>query len=253
MSRFTLIAHRGLSAGAPENTDASFGLAIVKGLRNIELDVQLTSDDVPVVIHDSTIDRTTDGRGRVADLSLRELQLLDAGAWFDAKFAGEKMMTLTDVLDKYADLAHLHIELKSEQVDLPNRVAEEIKKTGLLELHANEFDVPGITITSFYLAQLQRSIKIIPQFMHGWLVDRIDESVMNIALENGITQLCPKAENITADMVAMAVERGISVRGWGVRTEDDLRQVYEAGASGATANDVSNMQFVDQSSSFETI
>jgi glycerophosphoryl diester phosphodiesterase len=79
---FTLIAHRGFSSSAPENTIAAFDLAIDEGFDNIELDAHLSADGVPVVIHDDTLDRTTNGSGPVSSLTLAELRDLDAGAWF---------------------------------------------------------------------------------------------------------------------------------------------------------------------------
>ncbi len=77
-----MIAHRGFSSRAPENTIAAFDLAIDAGFDNIELDVHLSADGVPVVIHDDALDRTTDGSGQVSSLTLPELRALDAGAWF---------------------------------------------------------------------------------------------------------------------------------------------------------------------------
>ncbi|HEY4721683.1 MAG TPA: glycerophosphodiester phosphodiesterase family protein, partial [Anaerolineae bacterium] len=85
-----VIGHRGASAAAPENTLAAFNLAVLLGADAVELDAKLSKDDVPVVMHDPTVDRTTDGRGRVADLTLADLKKLDAGSWKDAKYTGER-------------------------------------------------------------------------------------------------------------------------------------------------------------------
>jgi glycerophosphoryl diester phosphodiesterase len=98
-----LIAHRGASAIAPENTLAAFQLAVSKGAAGVEFDLQLTSEGVPVVIHDSTLNRTTNGQGKVRDHSLTELKRLDAGKWFDVKFTGEKIPTLQEVLNLLKD------------------------------------------------------------------------------------------------------------------------------------------------------
>src|SRR6266700_3376300 len=93
-----LIAHRGGSLEAPENTLAAFGHAIKLGIRYVELDVHLTRDGALAVIHDESVDRTTDGHGLVQDHSLAELKQLDAGAWFNPAYAGERIPTLDEVL-----------------------------------------------------------------------------------------------------------------------------------------------------------
>src|SRR5207302_10105997 len=86
---FLIIAHRGASSYAPENTIAAFDLAIVMGARHIELDVHSTSDGHVVVIHDDTVDRTTDRSGPVTHLALAPLRTLDAGCWLGHDFLGE--------------------------------------------------------------------------------------------------------------------------------------------------------------------
>src|SRR5688500_16528220 len=102
-----VIAHRGASSYAPENTLAAFDLAIEMGARHLELDVHLTRDDHVVVIHDDTVDRTTGGVGPVAEQTLAELKSLDAGSWFGEKFAGQRIPTFAEVLERYAGRAHL--------------------------------------------------------------------------------------------------------------------------------------------------
>jgi glycerophosphoryl diester phosphodiesterase len=106
------IAHRGASARAPENTLAAFTEAIRLGADAIELDVHLSSDGVPVVIHDDTVDRTTNGRGPVAAISVRDLRRLDAGAWFSSRFRGERVPTLEEALECARGRCGLNIEIK---------------------------------------------------------------------------------------------------------------------------------------------
>src|SRR5512147_1818449 len=89
-----LLAHRGDLAHAPENTLPSFSQAIQKGADGVELDVKLTVDGHVIVIHDETVDRTTNGSGKVATFTLEAIRKLDAGSWFDAKFAGTKVPLL---------------------------------------------------------------------------------------------------------------------------------------------------------------
>lgn len=113
---FTVIAHRGASAYYPENTMAAFRAAVEMDAEMIELDVLLSKDGVPVVIHDETLDRTTDGEGSVSDYTLEELKRLDAGSWFGEKFRGEPIPTLEEVLEYAAGTIALNIEIKTEAV-----------------------------------------------------------------------------------------------------------------------------------------
>ncbi|MBI5034164.1 MAG: glycerophosphodiester phosphodiesterase [Chloroflexi bacterium] len=109
-----IIGHRGASASAPENTLASFRLALDMGADGVELDVTLTKDDVPVIIHDGTVDRTTNGKGLINQMTLGEVRQLDAGGWFNAKFCGEKIPTLEEVLTEISPRGIVNIELKTE-------------------------------------------------------------------------------------------------------------------------------------------
>jgi glycerophosphoryl diester phosphodiesterase len=105
-----VIGHRGASGTRPENTLVSFRRAAELGADMVELDVQLTRDGEVVVMHDATLERTTDGRGSVRDHSLAELRRLDAGRWFDPAYAGERVPTLAEVFEAVA-LA-VNVELK---------------------------------------------------------------------------------------------------------------------------------------------
>jgi glycerophosphoryl diester phosphodiesterase len=94
-----IVSHRGDRADGPENTLPAFTAALAHGVEFVETDVRLTADGVPVLLHDATVDRTTDGTGAVHDLTLRQLQLLDAGSWFAERFAGTPVPTFGELLD----------------------------------------------------------------------------------------------------------------------------------------------------------
>jgi glycerophosphoryl diester phosphodiesterase len=107
-----IVAHRGAAGIAPENTLAAFKEAIRLGADWLEFDVRLTGDGVPVIIHDSTLKRTTASRGTVRSRTLAEIRKLDAGSWFDDRFEGEKIPTLDEVL-KLGSRVRLNIEIKA--------------------------------------------------------------------------------------------------------------------------------------------
>jgi len=131
LSKPIIFAHRGASKFAPENTLAAFDLALSLGAPAIELDTMLSRDRIPIVIHDNTLARTTNGNGKVADFHCEELSLLDAGSSFSPLFKGELIPTLEDVLTRYKNKLLINIELKNYHAPfdhLPHIVAELINK-----------------------------------------------------------------------------------------------------------------------------
>ncbi|MFC9438560.1 glycerophosphodiester phosphodiesterase [Nocardia sp. NPDC057030] len=123
----TVIAHRGLAPGLPENTLAAFRGAIALGVDGIELDLRVTADGQLVVLHDDTVDRTTDGRGRVAELTLAEVKALDAGSYAGSEFGGERVPTYREVLEV---AQHSRIQLLLDIKDCPvDAIAEVVEST----------------------------------------------------------------------------------------------------------------------------
>jgi len=224
---FLIIAHRGASSYAPENTVAAFDLALQMRARHLELDVHLTSDDHLVVIHDDTVDRTTNGAGPVASQPLAALQALDAGGWFGEAFAGARIPTLAEVLTRYRGRAHLHIELKGHTAHLPQRTVDLVRAHGMAE---------HVTFTSFQHAHLQTMRAYAPELPTGWLVGEVGEAVIAQAHALGCAQLCPRAALVTPGLVQRLHTEGFIVRAWGVADETLMHQVVEAGADGMTVN-----------------
>ena len=224
---FMVIAHRGASSYAPENTLAAFDLAIRMGVTHIELDVHLTRDGHVVVIHDDLVDRTTSGRGPVAGHTLDELRALDAGAWFAPAFAGERIPTLDEVLEHYRQRVHLHIEIKGHQPPLAHRTAELIRRHGVAR---------AVTITSFQKSRLEEMRTAAPELPAGWLVSEVTDAVVEQARALALRQLCPRASLVTAELVRRLHAEGFVVRAWGVTTEELMREVVRAGADGMTVN-----------------
>jgi len=109
------VAHRGASFSHPENTAAAFDAALGNGTDGIELDVQLTLDEIPVVFHDKTVSKIGYGRKHISELRFEELRKLDMGSWFGKAFKGEQILTLDEVLKKYAHKTHLFLEIKTRQ------------------------------------------------------------------------------------------------------------------------------------------
>jgi glycerophosphoryl diester phosphodiesterase len=224
---FLVIAHRGASSYAPENTVAAYDLALEMEVRHIELDVELTSDNQVVVIHDDTVDRTTDGTGPVTSYSLEALKSLDAGAWFDPQFSGQRIPTFEEVLGLYKGRLHFHTEIKGRSPTLARHTADVIRKQGVEE---------QVTITSFQYERLREMRTYAPELPAGWLVREVNDTIIAQAHEIGLSQLCPQANTVTPELVYRLHAEGLFPRAWGVTNKELMAQVVHAGADGMTVN-----------------
>ncbi|MEP7199675.1 MAG: glycerophosphodiester phosphodiesterase family protein, partial [Chloroflexota bacterium] len=165
------LGHRGALSLAPENTLAAFAVAREVGADGVEFDVQLSADGQLVIIHDDTVDRTSDGHGLVNALTLAELKRLDVGRWFGAQFAGERIPTLQDVFDLLGRQMLLNIEIKSKSGvttddgdnGLIAKVVECVQRNGMGDC---------VLISSFNFASLRRVRQLDPTLRIGALYSR---------------------------------------------------------------------------------
>lgn len=155
--RPVIFAHRGDCAHAPENTLPSFQQALQKGADGVELDAKLTADGHVVVIHDSTVDRTTDGKGRVAALALEGIRKLDAGRWFNDKFSGTKIPLLEEVFETVGRDKLINIELTNYSSPRDGLV---VKVSELIKRHGNQ---EQILFSSFFPSNLKIAAQILPE------------------------------------------------------------------------------------------
>ena len=232
-SRITNIAHRGASSYAPENTFAAFDLARSMGVKDIELDVHFTNDDHIVVIHDESVDRTTNGSGHVREMTLEKIRSLDAGLWFSSKFIAEPIPTLGEVLERYKDDLNFHIEIKARDAPgLATRTCDLVRGYGVTN---------STTITSFHKQWLVESKKYAPEIPTGWLVpfgpgSVWKDDIIEQALDEHFSQVCPRAELISTALVNTLHSNGFEVRCHGVFNEDLMIRVINSGADGMTVN-----------------
>jgi glycerophosphoryl diester phosphodiesterase len=222
-----VIAHRGTSAYAPENTLAAFDLALQMGYRHLELDVDLTRDGHIVVMHDDTVDRTTNGTGPVGNHTLAELRALDAGAWFGSQFTGERVPAYAEVLDRYRGQAHLHTELKGRAPHLTSGTVDLVRQYDMVD---------HVTVTSFQYPRLAEIRAYAPELSTGWLVREVSDATIAQAQTLGLTLICPRADTVTPALVHRLQAEGFVVRAWGVADDALMCQVVDAGADGMTVN-----------------
>jgi glycerophosphoryl diester phosphodiesterase len=202
------VGHRGAKGHAPENTFASFNLAVELGVSAVETDVHLSRDGEVVLIHDHTVDRTTDGRGFVRDMTLAELKRLDAGAWFDPRFAGQRIPTLAELLDWAHDRVGVAIEIKNGPIYYPGIAAKVLR---LLKEHGMERQA---ILISFDHLVLREAKMIAPDVATGILyVGRFVDEV-GAARAAGADALHPNWAFVTPDLVEKAHAGGLAVSPW---------------------------------------
>jgi glycerophosphoryl diester phosphodiesterase len=226
-------AHRGFSGAAPENTPAAFQAAILTGADMIELDVHLSRDGSLVVIHDDTLKRTTNGRGKVADKTLDDLRLLDAGAWFDPRFSGEKIPVLAEVLALARGRIALNIELKKGKSfpytmeELADRTLEEVERLGMLD---------RVLFSSFDPAAIDRILRRNPRLPVGL----ITEKPWATPEEAGGGKVYPTInalyKNLNAGNVRLARDRGVRIHAWTVNAPEEMAQMIALGVDGIITN-----------------
>jgi glycerophosphoryl diester phosphodiesterase len=190
-----VIAHRGASADAPENTIAAFELALDQGADGIELGVHLSQDEHPIVIHDFTLERTTDGAGPVSAHTVRELKRLDAGGWRDRRFRGQRVQTLQEVLERFRDRTRFWVELRGGAALYPaieERVVSTLEIYDVLDrVLVQSFDRDAIT----RIRGLNRDVRV------GALVSQtpLDPAIF---APGGADAICVGAHVLTDEVLA---------------------------------------------------
>lgn len=223
-------AHRGASHDAPQNTLAAFRLALEMGADGVELDVQASQDGEAVVIHDFTVDATTDGQGRVRDKTLAELKELDAGSWFDARFAGQRIPTLQEVMVEVGPQLLLNIELKVSDSEL---VAEVVR---LVEDHNL---VHRVIVSSFHPFALRR-VKRLNHRVSTGLIYHFDLPAHLIRslflLLSHPDALHPKKRLVNQESMRWAKARGYRVNVWTVDEPAEMKRLIALGVDGIITN-----------------
>lgn len=217
-----IVGHRGARFEAPENTLPGFRYALDLGVTAVEFDVHLSADGELVVIHDPTVDRTTNGTGAVAEMTLAELQALDARSIHPDWPEPCRVPTFGEVLDVVESLPDLLIEIKD---DAPERLDITVPKV-LAEISARGLD-DRVTITSFKAYPLEIVQRLAPHIRRGFIGDWNSPDHLETAQRLGATQV--DARHTTADraLVAEAKRSGMRVIGWPTNSPAELASVLE--------------------------
>jgi glycerophosphoryl diester phosphodiesterase len=220
-----VIAHRGASGHAPENTLAAFRKAVGLGAAFIETDLQMTRDARFVAIHDDTVNRTTNGQGAVHSFSLAEIRKLDAGAWFGSEFSGERIPTIEEILEfaKKHD-AVFYLEIKPQGTwGGEHALIAALRESG---------EIARTVVISFDANVIEAVRKIEPALMTGLLYDAQIENPIDRAVEVGARQLAVRGDLVTPGLIAEARSKDLQVVCWTVNHPAHMRLLMTAGVDG---------------------
>jgi len=210
-----LIGHRGARSNAPENTLAGLRRAREEGASWVEFDVKLTKDNVPILIHDETLDRTSNGRGAVRDLPLESIKLVDAGcpAVFGDRFKGERIPTLAEALSLMLDLdMGFNLEVKPCQ-----RRERETTIAALAVVRQHwPARAPTPIISSFKALSLEAARDAAPELPRGYLAERLDAGWLDAAKRLDCATIHPGYRSLTQPQVQLAKQHGYPVLVWTV-------------------------------------
>ena len=238
-----IVAHRGYRAKFPENTISAFEGAINADADMIELDVCFSRDRVPVVIHDNTLERTTNGKGFVSEHTLSELKELDAGSWFSNEFKGETIPTLEELLLKIRGRIAVNIEIKPESFEDQEKIDSiEIQICNILErLELLE----SVLISSF-------EFSFFPRIQH-WCIKNKKKKYLRIAPLQGVYQsneflvsLCkhqkayslnPDESFVTSSLINEIQKNGFKIFPYTINDFDRIENLISMGVNGIISDE----------------
>jgi glycerophosphoryl diester phosphodiesterase len=228
-----VIAHRGDKQHAPENTIAAFRNAVEKGADAIEFDVKLSADDRVVVIHDQTVNRTTNGNGKISTLSFSSLRSLDAGEWFSEKFKNERIPLLEEVFEEVGERIYMNIELTNYNSPGDRLVSEVVK---LVKKHKMQ---NRVLFSSFLGINLQKARRLLPEVFRGLLTfpGILGSWGRMFGWRGDFMSLHPYIGDVTPSLINRIHEYGKRVHVWTVNNENDIKKMFDFGVDALFTDD----------------
>ncbi len=229
-----IIAHRGASAYAPENTMAAFRKAVEMSADGIEFDVKCTRDGEMVIIHDQTLERTTNGLGKVIEKNLDDLRALDAGSSFSEEFKGEKIPLLSEVLEEFSNKLLINIEL-TNYASIRDGLAE--KAAGLVKKMGNE---ESVIFSSFHPYNLIVCRRILPKVPGALLA--LPGKIGWIFRSNLMKWISPEIihpfyKDIDRQYIEKQHRANRKVNVWTVNTEEEIKKMLQNNVDGIITDD----------------
>lgn len=237
LSKPCFVAHRGYKGIRPENTLTSFQAALDVKAAMIEFDVSFSKDRKLVIMHDDTLERTTNGKGQVNDHTLAELRELDAGSWFHPDFKGEGIPTLAETLDLIQHKVAINIEIKKEYFEegdpedsIENQVADLVEKRGLID---------EVVISSFEIRYLERLAKRNPALNLAFItLEKADDVILEKCRSLKFWGFHPWYAILDREQVEKMHRHGFVVNSFTVATDEDYKNLLEMGVDGIITDDI---------------
>jgi glycerophosphoryl diester phosphodiesterase len=221
--RSLVFGHRGARGDTPMNTIPAFEMALQQGADGVELDVHLSRDGYPIILHDFTVDSTTDGSGRAADMTLAQLKELDAGGWYGEAFRATRIPTLDEVFEAVGQQLIINVEIKSNSwktTGCEQVVADRIRQFGLES---------RVVISSFDPMALRRFRHIMPEVPIGYLYERATRWLRPLMLGLQHEARHPHYTMIDRRFMAWAKGKGYRVHTWTVNEAEQARRLHDLG------------------------
>lgn len=225
-----LCAHRGAMETHPENTLAAFRAAVEAGAHMIEFDVQLTKDNKMVVMHDGTVDRTTNGSGKASELTFAEIRKLDAGSWKSPEFAGEKIPTLDETLSVMPYNIWLNVHIKGEK-DIAVRIAKKLKAQNRLH--------------QAFLACGAKSAEMARKEVPEVLICNMERQARNWNYVKGTMDINADFIQLLGEIVPEFTEytrtlkqSGIRINYFGTDSPEEIKRLFDYGVDFPLVNDI---------------
>ncbi len=218
MKRIEIIGHRGAAALEPENTIRSVLKAIECGATAVEVDVRRTKDGVLIAMHDETVDRTTNGTGKVSELTFEEIRKLDAGK-------GEKVPTIEEIMDVVKGKVKLILELK--EVGYEDQVIELIRSKNMIN---------DVVIVSFHTSALRKVKELEPRIITGYLFMKSPFQALDIGKNCRTEILGAYYKIVNSSFMYMAKSYGFKVIVWTVNDKQDIINMIKLGVDGIASD-----------------
>lgn len=220
------VAHRGGGALAPENTLSAFRTGTQFGYKMAEYDVKLSRDGVAILLHDNGLERTTNGQGAAGALDFAQLARLDAGTWFNPKFAGEPIPTL-EAIARYTQAVGMasNIEIK------PTPGLEALTGRCVAELAQTLWSTASVPplLSSFSIDSLRTARDAVPTLPRGWITDSLDSGWQRAIGELGCVSIHLKHTLVTKPVIAELRQMGLRIAVWTVNDPDRARELLDWG------------------------
>ncbi len=227
-STIMITGHRGAALLAPENTLVGIERAAQSGAQWVEIDTQLTADDIPVIIHDQSVNRCTNGEGKVSELDLKTLKTLDAGSWFHNDFAGTRIPTLVEALNKCVELnLSLNLEIKLYGDDQAERLVKAVAET----ITTHQYPLDRLLISSFSADVLSLCRRYLPKVRLGYICEQWHDDILEKLNPLDLFSVHIDHKALTPNIAKSILKQGFILKIWTLNDPEKVQYFYDLGVN----------------------